>query len=219
MADKTPKPLIPPALGRMPSAGPSVNPFGIPEAVAPNWSKWAHREAAKLWEAVAISLNAEPGQTPTSVRMPKDFGIRLDLAVEAVALGKLRATQAWPAIEVVVLLKDFTQWAATKGLDLPVELSGVNPSSPSPTVEREPPAGIVYWRRILFLNIKKIDATFGGRATAHNVIATLKKLGDPRILSDGRHDELTWKNDNGDRRRVTIATVRNAMTDARRFAE
>jgi len=202
----------------MPSAGRSEHPFGRPEAVEANWSEWSHRETARLWEAVAVSLNVEPGPTPTSVRMPEDFGLRLKLAIEAIAVGKLRASETWPAIEAVVLLNDFARWASTKGIAVPAEFPGARSPVPPPPMEPVPPPSLTYWKQILFRNIRAFDKKCGGRANARQVIAALKQLGDKRLPPGGTIDKLVWQTDKGHSKTVGHLTVQNALTEARRWA-
>ena len=82
---------------------------------------------------------------------------------------------------------------------------------------RVPPAGLVYWRHVLYDNVEELDKQFGGRAKAKQAIAFLKGLNDARLPAQGAADELWWRDDIGDKFSVKGATVRNALIDARKW--
>ena len=55
-------------------------------------------------------------------------------------------------------------------------------------------ANLVYWRVILYSNIKKIDEH--KKANVRGIIKYLRGLKDKRILNKGGHEELLWIDDN-----------------------
>lgn len=78
-------------------------------------------------------------------------------------------------------------------------------------------AGKTYWRQVLQIHIARIDAAaYGGRATARQAIAYLKRLGDRRLLSGGTVDMLMWLTDQNTKKLVKKHTVANALADARK---
>lgn len=83
------------------------------------------------------------------------------------------------------------------------------PTSPITT------SNLVYWRAVLYTNIKKIDAN--GKANVRGVINYLRNLGDKRILNKKDVDVLHWIDDVGDEQTVTKKTVSTATSKARKL--
>lgn len=77
----------------------------------------------------------------------------------------------------------------------------------------------VAWRQVLNSHIAEIDKANNGRASVSRVIHWLKKNGGSRILPKGQPDELFWVDDQRTCKRVSKATVSNALTYARRVSK
>jgi hypothetical protein len=73
---------------------------------------------------------------------------------------------------------------------------------------------MVYWRIVLYSNIKKIDEH--KKASCREVIQYLRKLNDPRIPDKGNVDELLWIDDYRAQQSTSKKTVSNAISDARK---
>ena len=73
---------------------------------------------------------------------------------------------------------------------------------------------LVYWRAILYSNIKKIDEH--KKASARGIIKHLRGLKDKRILNKGGHDELFWIDDNDNEQCVAKKTINNVASLARK---
>lgn len=72
---------------------------------------------------------------------------------------------------------------------------------------------LVYWRTVLYLNIKIIDTP--KRASVRKVIKYLRGLNDKRIPDKGTCDELFWIDDYGNELNVIKKTVSTASSFAR----
>ena len=76
-------------------------------------------------------------------------------------------------------------------------------------------ANLVYWRVILYSNIKKIDEH--KKANVRGIIKYLRGLKDKRILNKGGHEELFWIDDNNNEQRVAKKTINNVASLARKL--
>lgn len=94
--------------------------------------------------------------------------------------------------------------------------SGTNDeAAPTPTMDM---SGIVYWRTVLYDNIRQFDkATSKGKANVRQIIKNMKNLRDERILNTGSVDELIWLDDMRNELTVAKQTVSNAISKARKL--
>jgi len=74
---------------------------------------------------------------------------------------------------------------------------------------------LVYWRVILYSNIKQIDAV--KKASVRAVIKYLRGLNDERLPNKGNADELFWIDDMVTEQRVVKKTVSSAVSIARKL--
>ncbi len=88
-----------------------------------------------------------------------------------------------------------------------------NPSSDDDT--QIDTTNLVYWRVILYSNIKKIDEH--KKASARGIIKYLRGLKDKRIPNKGGHDELFWIDDNNNEQCVAKKTINNVASLARKL--
>lgn len=92
-----------------------------------------------------------------------------------------------------------------------VEVLGTNHSGDDDTPLDA--TGKVYWRVVLFSNIKKIDEH--KRTNVRGIIKYLRGLGDKRLPDKGTRDELFWIDDYGSEQKVIKKTVSTASSLAR----
>ncbi|ARL39892.1 hypothetical protein [Burkholderia pseudomallei] len=77
---------------------------------------------------------------------------------------------------------------------------------------------LVSWREALVINWPGIVAEFGTSANAPAVIRYLKSNDTTGcILRDGSPDELTWLTQIGEKKIVALKTVKNALSELRRY--
>ena len=115
-----------------------------------DWDMWRRMPTAMLWEAVALSLNSDPGDQipPDAAYFPADYPKRLRIAeahLSAKPVGKLRLVDGLMGTPgATVSLPEFGAWAVSLGWTLPAEFPRATPeptqdASPKPSTQG--PAG------------------------------------------------------------------------------
>jgi hypothetical protein len=127
----------------------------VPKPKRANWELWRHMLSAELWQAVALSLNAEPeslfdddfdwrlvDSDYSDLSEYEDFNSRVRIAANHVVSGRLPATRdSRELARNTVLLADVANWAESRKWDLPPQfprnLNSVHAAPGSPDVGRE----------------------------------------------------------------------------------
>jgi len=193
----------------------------------PRWSKWKLMPEVKLWEAVALSLNIEPGKIETNelawmgAKHPFDeddeFNDRLTV------LSKHSSNRAFfptPCIlnmanwyQCEVRLNEFAAWCAHIGYDIPEqlkELSKAKPKDEPAAVEQiKPGAKVATQKRqrqdALAVVLDEILVSMKTRTPAKVMAELRKQIGKQNIcILRNVGDGIEWENDRGEVKTLTI---------------
>lgn len=174
-----------------------------------NRDEWAPGMMRVLMSRKGKPKIRPPSAADTTTRFTATFEPTGRLHVEAMGLR--------PADAVTLLVK--------RGRKIPPELCEFVPAdqaaaTPEPAPIRALPAGLAYWKAVLYQRIVEIDKRHPPAATARQAIAYLKRLGDPRLTpgSGDTQSSLGWRTDAGDPKSVSAKTIKNALPIARRWA-
>lgn len=206
----------------------------------PDWDYWPYLPTVEPWQACAIALNINP-----KVRSPEEdlyHGQNFKLwfnrmnadchkkyhSLAKLLMANLPDKQHFPTSTATgVCLPEFAAWCIHIRRDIPPELAALakNSTQAAPAAKGDAGAaltmdmsGIVYWRTVLYDNIRQFDeATSKGKADVRQIIKNMKNLGDERILNKGSFDKLIWLDDMGNELTVAKQTVSNAISEARKL--
>ncbi len=142
--------------------------------------------------------------------------------------GAAYGAHYFPALALSIHREDLLGLLDASGVDHDLgSAAELIPQSVKPQSKDAPASPVLpakgrYWIQRLREHIAEIDRKHGGRATARQAIAALKRLGDPRLavprgqINDP--DTLWYRDDSGCEHPVPRKTVQNNMMKARTWA-
>ena len=160
--------------------------------------------------ARAVDSGALPVKDPLTLG-PHTYPVGYALKTALVTVDDLQRFVSDRGLSVIVETPEpqAADAPAAKGEAVPVRSPSGDDDTPRDAT------GKVYWRAVLFSNIKKIDEH--KKTSVRGIIKYLRGLGDNRLPNKGTHDELYWIDDMGNTQNVQKKAVSNAASDARKL--